>query len=62
MDSKRMWIATIRKIRRFLKWLRDHEVIDRKTYRRLYRLAKGGMFRSLADLKRHLQELGIQVR
>ncbi len=62
MDSKRMWVMTIRKIRRFLRWLRDHEVIDRRTYRRLYMLAKGGTFRSLADLKRHLQELGIQVR
>ena len=62
MDSKRMWVMTIRKIRRFLRWLRDHEIIDKRTYRRLYMLAKGGTFRSLADLKRHLQELGIQVR
>ncbi len=61
-DPKRVWVNTIRKIRRYLRWLRDHEVIDRKTYRRLYMLAKGGMFKCLADLKRHLQELGIQVR
>jgi len=61
-DRKRMWIYTIRKIRRYLRWLRDHEVIDRKTYRRLYMLAKGGTFTCLADLKRHLQEMGIQVR
>ncbi len=61
-DEKRKWMMTIRKIRRYLKWLRDHEVIDRKTYRYLYLLAKGGTFKSLADLKRHLTDMGIQVR
>ncbi|RLG78990.1 MAG: 50S ribosomal protein L19e [Thermoprotei archaeon] len=61
-DEKKKWVYTIRKIRRYLKWLRDHEVIDRKTYRKLYLLAKGGTFRSLADLKRHLMDMGIQVR
>jgi len=61
-SSKEKWIATIRKIRRYLKWLRDNEVIDRRTYRKLYLLAKGGTFKSLADLKRHLTEMGIQVR
>jgi len=50
------WVYRIRKIRRFLKWLRDQEIIDSKTYRRLYRLAKGGAFDSLASLKRYLKE------
>ncbi len=58
-DPKRDWIARIRKIRRYLKWLRDHEVIDRRTYRRLYRLAKGGTFRNISDLRRHMIEQGI---
>ncbi len=61
-DEKQKWVKTIRKIRRYLKWLRDHEVIDRRTYRKLYLLAKGGTFRSLSDLKRHLVDMGIQVR
>ncbi len=61
-DEKRLWMHTIRKIRRYLKWLRDHNVVDRKTYRHLYLLAKGGTFRSLSDLKRHLTDMGIQVR
>jgi len=34
-------------------------VIDRRTYRRYYRLAKGGAFRSLADLRRHMVEAGV---
>ncbi|MCS7099245.1 MAG: 50S ribosomal protein L19e [Sulfolobales archaeon] len=61
-DPKERWVNTIRKIRRFIKWMRDSEVIDTVTYRKLYRLAKGGAFKSLSDLKRHLAALGIQVR
>jgi len=59
LDPKEVWMARIRKMRRYLRWLRDHGVIDRHTYRRLYRLAKGGAFRSLADLRRHMVEEGI---
>jgi len=58
-DPKEEWVYKIRKMRRYLRWLRDHEVIDRHTYRRLYRLAKGGAFKSLADLRRHMVEEGI---
>jgi len=61
-DEALLWVFTVRKIRRYLKWLRDHKVIDRKTYRKLYLLAKGGTFRSLSDLKRHLTDMGIKVR
>ncbi len=58
-DPKEEWMSRIRKIRRYLKWLRDHGVIDRSTYRRYYRLAKGGAFKSLGDLKRHMAEAGV---
>ncbi len=61
-DSKRIWVNTVRKIRRYLRWLRDHDVIDTRTYRKLYRLAKGGTFGSLSDLKRYLRDLGYKVR
>ena len=59
LDPKEDWMARIRKIRRYLRWLRDHGVIDRRTYRRYYRLAKGGAFRSLSDLRRHMIEEGV---
>jgi large subunit ribosomal protein L19e len=62
LDPKEVWMARIRKMRRYLRWLRDHEVIDRRTYRRMYRLAKGGAFKSLADLRRHLEEGGYLKR
>ena len=58
-DPKEDWVARIRKMRRYLRWLRDHGVIDRRTYRQYYRLAKGGAFRSLADLRRHMVEAGV---
>lgn len=61
-DPHKKWVNTIRKIRRYLKWLKDSKVLDSSTYRRLRQLAKGGAFKSLSDLKRHLSEVGIQVR
>lgn len=59
MNKKEVWMNRIRKIRRYLKYLRDHGMIDRKTYRRLYMLAKGGVFHSLASLKTYMIENGI---
>lgn len=55
MPSKRLWIIRIRAIRRRLKYLRDAELIDRRTYRILYRKAKGGEFRSVAHLNAYLE-------
>ncbi len=55
-DEKRMWINKIRAQRRFLKALRERGIIDRRTYRRLYRLAKGGFFRDLQHLKLYMRE------
>jgi len=58
-EDKEAWMNRIRKIRRYLRYLRDHGVIDRKVYRRLYMLAKGGSFRSLSSLKHYMVEKGI---
>ncbi len=58
-DPKEDWINRIRKMRRYLKYLRDKEIIDRKTYRRLYRLSKGGMFANLSAMRRYMREHGI---
>ncbi|MEM1638617.1 MAG: 50S ribosomal protein L19e [Desulfurococcaceae archaeon] len=56
---KEEWVNRIRKMRRFLRYLRDKKLIDRKTYRRLYMLAKGGYFSSFSALKLYLKEQGI---
>jgi len=55
-DPKREWIFRIRKMRRYLRWLRDHDLIDRRTYRQLYRWSKGGMFRNFSALRRYIEE------
>jgi large subunit ribosomal protein L19e len=59
LDPKRDWMYRIRKIRRYLRYLRDKGVIDRRTYRRLYMLAKGGMFHDVSALRRYMIERGI---
>ena len=50
---KLLWMRKIRAIRKLLKRLREKGVIDSKTYRRLYRQAKGGHIRS----KAHVMEI-----
>ena len=53
LDPKKAWMTKIRAIRRLLKRLREKGVIDSKTYRKLYRQAKGGHIRS----KAHVMEI-----
>jgi len=60
-DLHSQWVNRIRKIREYLRYLRDNGKIDSKTYRKLYRKAKGGAFKSLADVKLALNQLGIKV-
>ena len=59
---KRKWINTIRPLRRMLRELRDSGMIDRSTYRMLYRKAKGGAFRSRSHLRLYLEEHGLLKR
>ena len=56
MTKKQRWMSTVRPLRKMLKELRDSEKIDRSTYRRLYLLVKGGMFRSRSHLKTYLEQ------
>ena len=59
MSKKELWMRRIRPIRRRLRYLRDSGIIDRRTYRILYRKAKGGEFRSVAHLNSYLESQGI---
>jgi large subunit ribosomal protein L19e len=58
IPSKRLWIIRIRALRKRLRNLRDEGAIDRRTYRVLYRKAKGGEFRNVAHLNAYLAALG----
>ena len=56
---KKQWIRTIRPLRAYLRELRDSEKIPRSTYRKYYRKAKGGEFRSKRHLHSHLISDGV---
>lgn len=57
--KKEKWMNTIRPLRRMLKELRENEQIERSAYRKLYRMAKGGAFRSRNHMKLYMKEHGI---
>ncbi len=57
--EKARWIGTIRRLRAYLRELKSQGRIDVHTYRRFYRQAKGGMFKSKAHLTQQLQMAGV---
>jgi len=57
--KKAAWIKTVRPLRSMLRELRDKDIIEAREYRRLYRMIKGGSFRSKAHLQTYLKERGI---
>ena len=58
LPRKKRWIKTIRPIRTYLRELRDSNSIEKSVYRKYYRKAKGGEFRSKHHLKTHLTSDG----
>ena len=56
VPRKRRWISTVRPQRRMLKELKAAGQLDTTNYRKLYNLVKGGMFRSRAHLKLHIEQ------
>ncbi|HKW42546.1 MAG TPA: 50S ribosomal protein L19e [Thermoplasmata archaeon] len=56
--QKARWIGLIRGMRRFLRELKSQGRIDVPTYRRFYRQAKGGMFKSRAHMEQQLRAAG----
>lgn len=57
--KKAAWMATIRRLRAHLRDLKRQGRIDVRTYRRFYRQAKGGMFKSKAHLNQQLEIAGL---
>ena len=62
MPKKEAWMKKIRPIRKYLKRQRDRRIIDTKTYRVLYRKAKGGFFKSVSHLEHYIKEEGLSRR
>lgn len=57
--KKAVWIRTVRPLRSRLRELKREGVIDQREYRRLYRMVKGGAFKSRGHLETHLRERGL---
>ncbi|KON31179.1 50S ribosomal protein L19 [miscellaneous Crenarchaeota group-15 archaeon DG-45] len=62
VSRKTRWMTRIRALRRRLRALRERRIITASAYRGLYRKAKGGEFRSIAELERHISEQGLRRR
>jgi len=54
--KKKKWMTTIRALRTDLKDMRENREINKTTYRKLYRMAKGGAFRSKSYMKTYAQD------
>lgn len=59
LPRKEAWIKRVRALRAKLFELKEKGAIDAKEYRRLYRMIKGGAFRSKAHLESYLKERGM---
>ncbi len=58
LPRKERWIRTIRPIRTYLRQLRDDKTIEKSIYRKYYRKAKGGEFRSKHHLRTRMTSDG----
>ena len=54
--KKEQWMKKIRALRSQLKEMRENKTIEVSTYRKLYRKAKGGEYRSRAHLIAHIEQ------
>lgn len=58
---KDRWVKTVRALRDELVKLRDQKSIDQKTYRKFYRLIKGGSIKSRAQLNSQIKMMGLMT-
>jgi len=62
VSRKQIWMNRIRALRKHLTELKDSRTITENIYRSLYSKAKGGEFRSIAELERHINEQKLRRR
>lgn len=62
VTRKTRWMNKIRAQRKKLVKLRESRIISVSTYRSLYRKAKGGEFRSVAELERYVNDNNLRRR
>ncbi len=54
--SKTAWISVVRSLRRMLKSLKEKGLLEKKDYKKLYLMVKGGMFRSKSHLLLYIKD------
>lgn len=57
--GKKVWINKVRSQRRYLRGLRDNQLILPSQYRKLYSKVKGNSYRSVAHLRNTIDDSGI---
>jgi large subunit ribosomal protein L19e len=62
VPKKIRWMNRIRALRMKLSEMRKKRIITVNTYRSLYKKAKGGEFRNIAELERHINEQKLRRR
>jgi len=62
LSKKSRWIQKIRVQRKILAKLKDEQLIDNKSYRLLYRKAKGAFFRNKNHLMLYIEEHNMRVK
>ena len=58
-DPKLVWMRTVRAQRKFLKELKDKDLLVPGSFWELYRKSKGGFFRSIRHIKLFIKEKGM---
>lgn len=58
VPRKRVWMSRVRAQRRLLKELALEKKLQKDVYRKVYKMIKGGAFKSRASMLAHLKDLG----
>lgn len=59
IPQKRVWILRVRRQRDYSKGLKSRKLIDKRTYRTLYRMIKGAFFKNTVEIDTYLKEHGL---
>ncbi len=62
MGGTLIWVTRIRAIRKILRRLKDDEVITRRVYNHLRRMAKAGFFRNKSHVITYIQEHRLNLK
>lgn len=62
VNRKRRWIIKVRPMRAMLQEMKKKNEIDNPTFKKLYSLVKGGMFRSRSHLNLYIEQNNLRLK